>query len=241
MKRILTTLSEKWPEYLLEILVLIIGIYGAFAVDSWKEGRDNAATEVRILKEIRSNLKEDLLGIQDDIGHMKSIRDGGAMLLDFIEKNDAPNKEFADNMAILRVTPHFDPNLSGYELLTSKGVGIIQNDSLRQSITKLFESTYSYYRRYENERIQARIHHITPGLMEYSLPDIEPLEKVSYKYYGTFEVSEADYVKIKKSEHFRKLVAMIMHENEAVIYRAKKVEKGIQTTVDELSTELEQL
>ncbi len=225
----------------MEILVLIIGIYGAFAVDSWKESRDNAATEVRILKEIRSNLKEDLLGIQDDLMHMRSIRDGGKMLLDFIESYDAPNQAFSDNMARLRVTPHFDPNISGYKLLISKGVGMIQNDSLRQSITKLFESTYSYYRRYEEERVQTRIHHITPGLMEISFADTSAFDMIFSDDYGTFEVAPADYVRIKKDRRFQKFVAMVMGENEAVIYRAKKVEKGIKNLIDVINIELEQL
>lgn len=241
MKRIIHTLFEKWPEYLLEMLVITFGIVGAFALNGWKESRDNAVTEVRILKEIRSNLKEDLLGIQDDLTHMKSIREGGEMLLDFIKNHDSPNQAFSDNMARLRVSPHFDPNLSGYKLLISKGVGIIRNDSLRQSITKLFESTYSYYRRYEDERAQIRIHHITPGLMEFSLADTEKFETVFSNYYGTFEVTPADYARIKTEDKFRKLVHMIMNENEAVIYRARKVEKGIKTLIDLINIELEQL
>ena len=49
MKRILSTLKEKWPEYFLEILVLIIGIYGVFELANYGENRNRKRAELEIL------------------------------------------------------------------------------------------------------------------------------------------------------------------------------------------------
>ena len=60
MRRILTTLKEKWPEYILEIVVLIIGIYGAFELDSLKEESDSRQQYQAILINIKADLQNDI-------------------------------------------------------------------------------------------------------------------------------------------------------------------------------------
>lgn len=89
MKRILTTLSQKWPEYLLEIIVLIIGIYGAFALNSWNENRQRSQEKQLILRDLLAEYHDSLEKIEKTIKQQEVVVSHSATLLDvYFAKGD---------------------------------------------------------------------------------------------------------------------------------------------------------
>ena len=65
MKKILETLRLKWAEYLLEIIVIIIGILGAFALNNWNDFRKLEKEENQLFSKILSDLRSDSIEIAE--------------------------------------------------------------------------------------------------------------------------------------------------------------------------------
>lgn len=136
MKRILTTLSQKWPEYLLEILVLIVGIYGAFALESWKEERSDKELELKMLLGLKEEFSRNNL-------QFKSHRE-------LKEKAFTEQKEYLEILKsggeTLEIVLKYQQNTGGNTFNPSNGVlksiissGTIEkirNDSLKYALSR---------------------------------------------------------------------------------------------------------
>jgi hypothetical protein len=161
MKRILSTLSQKWPEYLLEILVLIIGIYGAFALDNWNEETQKRKTEKAYLASIHDEFIQNKAQFDLVISNHVLARKACLALLEEYDL-EKPNKDsLTKHQGLAWKTYTFNPSQSSIQsLVSSTSFDIIQNRELRQIligwkdlIADYQESEY-YAIRYWQERIR---------------------------------------------------------------------------------------
>lgn len=218
-----------------EVVLVVIGILIALQIDNWNSRAKERSVEIKILKEILSNLENDLVAIRDDIHSMDSINAATHNISRFIKTDSLPSETFFYDVAKIRVNPHFDPNKSGYNLLVSKGVEIVLNDSLRGSLSLLYESLYPYYYRYEEERTQFKLNEINPVLLKYFQWHTQP----ELQFFGLYKISPEDYERLKNDANFSKLLYAVAFDNTLVQNRAQSVERGIESLILDIKNELE--
>ena len=65
MKKILDLLKEKWGEYVLEILVITIGIFGAFILNNWNEKRKEKEKFLILTEQLYNSIYTDILSFEN--------------------------------------------------------------------------------------------------------------------------------------------------------------------------------
>ena len=138
MKRILTTLSQKWPEYLLEMIVITAGILGAFALNNWNERRKTALTRIDYLENLKLDFQSDTAQIAA-LERMHTLRrDFAGLILDYFENLPTVIDSGQVAIALERVTftHDFHPSMATYKQMLSSGtLSTLNSDKLIKSLT----------------------------------------------------------------------------------------------------------
>ena len=232
--------ENKIRDYLLsgigEIALLITGILLALWIDQQADYQNERDDELEIIKEIKANLEVDLDIISNDLEVMKRVDIYCDSVTLFLNKNDTPSYKFGYYVPKTLISPHFNSVQSGYKLLTSKGIKIIRNDSLRRHISELYDSDYPYYTRYENE------HNAFINMHGYSLVKqyFSWYNDTSTVYLGSYSISNNDYGELKENGDFLKLTSLLKAENNVVKSRATRISNKISSLILFLEAEIKE-
>jgi hypothetical protein len=127
-----------------EIVLVVIGILIALSINNWNESRKERVIENKILNEIYANMKLDVSNLKFKINETNNFKIANIKVLEHLEKKTPLTDSLKFYYARLNGFGNFRPITVGYENLKSKGVDIIQNDSLRASISELYDFKYFF-------------------------------------------------------------------------------------------------
>ena len=142
---------KNWQKYSFEFLSIFIAVISAFALNNWNENRKDRYAENKILTEIYKGLEKDL----EDISLNVSGHKIGVAASNYFRDLLANKPVDQDSLMLYyaKLTRDFVSiqNTSGYEALKSRGLELVEDDSLRTQIIELYEYNYSILRKLEEE------------------------------------------------------------------------------------------
>lgn len=140
---------DKIRKFGFEFLTIFVGIFAAFALENWNDNRKDNNTALKILSEINNGLKQDIKDINVNMeGHKSGLLASNYFSNLILDKQTNNDSLTYHHFNLLRDFISVQ-NVSGYETLKSKGLEIINNDSLRTRILSLYENDYNSIRKLE--------------------------------------------------------------------------------------------
>ena len=166
--------QERIGKYLLyavgEILLVVIGILIALQVNNWNEERKTRQKEQKILLELKDNLEESLQSFQ----YRRTVTHREIRMIDRIfhsMDNNVKSDSLVYWMKWALIPVNIPLTSTAFESLKTTGYDLIQSDTLREEIIRLFDIIYPLGSRQEALRVETELNAYNPYLNEYITRD----------------------------------------------------------------------
>lgn len=138
-----------WRYSIGEVLLIVIGILIALALNKWKEQQDLRNEETEILKELVMSLQNDLHDIKINMEiHDKSFK-STTLLLDHLKAGRAYHDSLDAHFGMALGSTFFLSDDVGYNSLGERGRELISDTDIRSELSTLYAHDYAFIKQLE--------------------------------------------------------------------------------------------
>jgi hypothetical protein len=141
-------LEQNWFTVVLEVLIVVVGIFIGLQVDDWNETRKDRLREIEYLQRVDEELAEDISHFESGIsGANRRIGDARLVLAASADPTFVARDPTAFIRALVRAGFTYSPVVSDHTFEEIKSAGeldIIGDIALRVSITKYYQQVRQY-------------------------------------------------------------------------------------------------
>ena len=125
-----------------EIILVVIGILIALQINNWNEKQKARAKELKILKELQTDLISNEKRLHNKIELFQKTKRDGKIIEEHLTNKLAYNDSLEKYLSIPLVNFSFLITYSAYENLKSQGFDKISNDKLRLNVIRLYDEKF---------------------------------------------------------------------------------------------------
>ncbi len=174
-------------KYLIEIIIIVIGVLIAFYLTNWGEKIKERKTEKEIISQIYFELKDNLIDLKNDIEIHKNSLNSQLKVQEFIDSGKIEVDSLMMDFYWMTKEEYIFPNISAFENLKNSGMSIIKNDSLRGLITLVYNNYFPRISKGNN---------LHPDINNYLIPYFKKNFKVNRNSKIKYDLFLGDSLKI---------------------------------------------
>lgn len=171
--------ENKFSKYLIyaigEIVLVVIGILIALSINNWNEERKSAKQEVKILKELKNDLKTNLSEVLDTYNTTRDRELATVLIFNYFQNKKAVDDSLKLAFELIKMEGIFNTANTAYKYIENQGMHTLSNDSLRIRITEMYERHFKNIHTREARNMEIVERELHPLMKQYfiSSPTID--------------------------------------------------------------------
>jgi type II secretory pathway pseudopilin PulG len=122
LRKLANLIRERWPEYVVEIAVIIFSISISFALDEWKDRQQKQELEQLYLKELARDIDADIRQLNGIIAETKQVAQKANGLIKLSQQESQPvYSQFVNDVRFIFKRPRFVAQDATFSDLKSSG------------------------------------------------------------------------------------------------------------------------